>query len=93
MLIFKLLDQYRSICQSNLCGCTTKLSKSIRNNITEILLLTMVIPGKINFQQHGRYDDRCEQCYRQTYEQEFDWLQFNMNLAANRFRTAANGLP
>ena len=61
------------------------LSKSFRTNIIEILILIMVIPRKINFLQLERHGKRGEQCYRQAFEREFDWLQFNMNLAANRF--------
>jgi len=67
-------------------GCAAKLNKSVRTNIIEILILIMAIPRKINFLQLGRYGRRGEQCYRQTFGREFDWLQFNMNLASNRFQ-------
>ena len=67
-------------------GCAAKLNKSIKTNIIEILILIMAIPRKINFLQLGRYGRRGEQCYRQTFGREFDWLQFNMNLASNRFQ-------
>jgi hypothetical protein len=86
MLIIELLDQYTGICRRSFFGCTTKLNKSIKTNIIEILLLIMCIPRKINFLQLGRYGNRGEQCYRQTFAGEFDWLNFNMNLAANRFQ-------
>lgn len=86
MLIFELLDQYTGICRRAFFGCTTKLNKSIKTNIIEILILIMCIPRKINFLQLGRYGSRGEQCYRQTFDREFDWLNFNMNLAANRFQ-------
>lgn len=46
----------------------------------------MCIPRKINFLQFGRYGRRKEQRYRQTFRKDFDWLCFNMNLAANRFQ-------
>ena len=86
MLIFELLSQYESICRMAMSGCAAKLNKSIKTNIIEILILIMAIPRKINFLQLGRYGRRCEQCYRQTFGREFDWLQFNMNLASNRFQ-------
>lgn len=86
MLIFELLSQYESICRMAMSGCAAKLNKSIKTNIIEILILIMEIPGKINFLQLGRYGRRGEQCYRQTFGRGFDWLQFNMNLAANRFQ-------
>ena len=86
MLIFELLSQYESICRMAMSGCAAKLNKSIKTNIIEILILIMAIPRKINFLQLGRHGKRGEQCYRQAFEREFDWLQFNMNLAANRFQ-------
>lgn len=85
-MIFKLLDQYEGICRRAFFGCTTKLNKNIKTNIIEILILIMCIHGKINFSQLGRYGRRCEQCYRQTAARDFDWLGYNMSLAANRFQ-------
>ena len=86
MLIFELLDQYEGICRRAFFGCATKLNKSIKTNIIEILILIMCIPRKINFLQLGRYGRRGEQCYRQTFSRAFDWLGFNMYLASNRFQ-------
>ena len=37
MLIFELLSQYESICRMTMSGCATKLNKSIKTNIIEIL--------------------------------------------------------
>ncbi len=49
MLITELLDQYKKFCNAALSfAAGTKLNKSIRYNIIEILLLFMVIPRKIN---------------------------------------------
>ena len=86
MLIFELISQYESICRMAMSGCAAKLNKSIKTNIIEILILIMAIPRKINFLQLGRHGRRGEQCYRQTFGREFDWLQYNMNLASNRFQ-------
>lgn len=47
---------------------------------------TAKVKRKINFLQFGRYGKRGEQRYRQTFRKEFDWLCFNMNLAADRFQ-------
>ena len=41
-----------------------KLSKSFEKVIIEILLLYMVVPGKINFTQLGRYGKHGEQCWK-----------------------------
>ena len=86
MMIFELIGQYESICRMAMSGCAAKLNKSIKTNIIEILILIMSIPRKINFLQLGRCGRRGEQCYRQTFGRDFDWLQYNMNLAANRFQ-------
>ena len=86
MLIFELLDQYEGICRRAFFGCATKLNKTFKTNIIEILILIMCIPRKINFLQLGRYGRRGEQRYRQTFRKDFGWLSFNMNLAADRFQ-------
>lgn len=91
MLIFQLLTQYEGIAKAAIFGCAAKLNKNIKTNIIEILLLIMCIPRKINFLQLGRYGSRCEQCYRQTAERSFDWLGFNMNLAARYFHQSGKG--
>lgn len=53
--ISQALDQYTVICKEALHDCASKLSKSFESVIIEVLLLYMVIPGKINFTQMGRY--------------------------------------
>ena len=62
--ISEALDQYTGICKEALHDCASKLSKSFES---VIIVLYMVIPGKINFTQMGRYGRHCEQCYRQNY--------------------------
>ncbi len=41
----------------------------------------MVIPGRINFLQLGRYGKSCEQRFRQNFSKDFDWLGFNLSLS------------
>lgn len=87
MLITELLDQYKKFCNAALgFAAGTKLNKSIRYNIIEILILFMVIPRKVNFLQLERYGTRSEQCYRQTFERPVDWMEFNLWLGAYTFR-------
>ena len=86
MQVFELLDQYEGICRRAFFGCAAKLNKTFKANIIEILILIMCIPRKINFLQLERYGRRCEQRYRQTFRKDFDWMCFNMNLAADRFQ-------
>ncbi len=49
------------------------------------MILYMVLPRKINFTQMGRYSDNSEQRFRQLFEREFDWIQFNLFLMRQRF--------
>lgn len=87
MLNTQLLDQYKIFAKAALAfASTAKLSKNIRKNIIEVLILFMVIPRKINFLQMGRYGTRSEQCYRQTFEREVDWMEFNLWLSAYAFK-------
>ncbi len=76
--ISQALDQYTGICKEALQDCASKLSKSFESVIIEVLLLYMVIPGKINFTQMGRYGRHCEQCYRQNFgrlrSKSLNWL-------------------
>jgi hypothetical protein len=65
--ITEALDQYVRICTEAVSVSGTKLSKSLEKIIIEVLLLYMVIPGKINFTQLGRYGRHGEQCYRQNF--------------------------
>ena len=81
-MIFELLDQYESICHRAFFVCGAKLNKTFKTNMIEILILIMCIPRKINFLQLGYYGRRGELRYRQTLRKDFDWLCFNMNLAA-----------
>ena len=49
----------------------------------------MVIPGKINFSQMGKYGRHGEQCYRQNVgrlrSKSLNWLRFNVSLALRYF--------
>lgn len=49
----------------------------------------MVVPGRINFTQLGRYGKHGEQCYRQNFgrrrSKSINWLRFNISLALRYF--------
>ena len=87
--ISEALDQYTGICKEAIMDSGTKLSKSFEKVIIEILLLYMVIPGKINFTQLGRFGKHCEQCYRQNFgrrrSKSINWLRLNISLARRFF--------
>ncbi len=57
-----------------------KLNKWQYEFIPKILLLFMSIKGKINFLQLERYSNSSEQHYRNQFEKEFDFLNFNKEL-------------
>ncbi len=85
MNISDALDQYRDICSDALKIYTAKLNKSFKIVFIETLLLYMVITRKINFTQLGRYGTHCEQCFRQNFSKEFDWLSYNLLLSERIF--------
>ena len=79
------LNQYMNICRDAFDGYSAKLNKRFKSVTIETLLLFMVIPRKINFTQLERYGKRCEQCYRQTFTKDFDWIHYNMDLMNTLF--------
>lgn len=86
MNISAALDQYRGICSDVLNRYTTKLNKSFKTVFIETLLLYMIIPRKINFTQLERYGTHCEQCFRQNFTKDFDWLSYNLSLSQKIFK-------
>ena len=79
------LDQYEEIVTDALKNCSAKLRKSFKTAFIQLMILYMVLPRKINFTQMGRYSDSSEQRFRQLFEREFDWMQFNLLLMRQRF--------
>ena len=54
------------------------LKKPRRDFFIEIMLLFLSIPGRMNFLQFERYGKYGEQRYRQQFEKQFDFLNFNI---------------
>ncbi|MDD4490710.1 MAG: hypothetical protein PHD30_09465 [Paludibacter sp.] len=79
-----ILNQYKGICSDILSEMTTKLRKSFKTLFMETLILYIVIPGRINFLQLGRYGRSCEQRFRQNFSKDFDWLEFNLKMLINK---------
>lgn len=79
------LDQYEGLVTDALKSCSVKLRKSFKTAFIQLMILYMVLPRKINFTQMGRYSDNSEQRFRQLFEREFDWIQFNLFLMRQRF--------
>lgn len=80
--------QLSSIILTSLTDCAVPLNKWRRNFILETLLLFLSIPGRINFQQLGRYSDHCEQRFRQQFENDFDFMKFNIHLVNETFTSS-----
>jgi len=76
-----ILNQYRDICGDVLIELTTKLNKNFKSFLMETLILYLVIPGRINFLQLGRYGKSCEQRFRQNFSMDLDWIEFNLFLS------------
>ena len=79
------LDQYEGLVTDALKSCSAKLRKSFKTAFIQLMILYMVLPRKINFTQMSRYSDSSEQRFRQLFEREFDWIQFNLFLMWQRF--------
>lgn len=71
---------YGSLCRQCLSGMQQPLTKWRKEFITDVLWLILSIQGKINFSQLVRYGNFCEQRYRQQFERDFDFLEFNTQL-------------
>ena len=83
------LDQYEEIVTDALKSCSAKLRKSFKTAFIQLMTLYMVLSRKINFTQMGRYSDSSEQRFRQLFEREFDWMQFNLFLMRQQFGESA----
>ena len=83
------LDQYEEIVTDALKSYSVKLRKSFKTAFIQLMILYMILPRKINFTQMGRYSDSSEQRFRQLFEREFDWTQFNLFLMRQRFGESA----
>src|ERR1035437_9695034 len=64
---------------------STKLNKWRNDFLTEIFMLYMVIPNRINFKLMGRYSGYGEQRFRNQFKQKFDFMEFNRELTATYF--------
>ena len=74
------LDRYEGIVIDALKNTSAELRKSFKTAFIQVMILYMVIPRKINFTRMGRYSDSSGQRFRQLYEREFDWMEFNTSL-------------
>ena len=83
------LDQYEEIVTDALKSYSAKLRKSFKTAFIQLMILYVALPRKINFTQMGRYSDSSEQRFRQLFERELDWMQFNLFLMRQRFGESA----
>lgn len=65
------LDQYLEIINNVLTQSAAKINKWREKFMLEVLLLYLIIPGRINFLQLGRYGRFCGQRYRQQFGRKF----------------------
>lgn len=83
------LDQYERICLEALESVfhfnehffsLKPLGNRLKHLVTQILLLHMVIPHKINYTQMEKYGTHTEKTYRHAHLEEINWLKFNLTL-------------
>ena len=73
---------YGSLCEHCFSNMQKPLNKWRKKFITDVLWLILSIQGKINFMQLSRYGAYGEQRYRQQFEADFDFIDFNTALLA-----------
>ncbi len=77
--------QFLYIISSILDKSTIRLNKWRRDFIFEVFILFLLIPGRINFLQLGRYSSYGEQRFRQQFSKVFDFMAFNSALIKDSF--------
>ena len=78
-MIFRTKIQFNTLIYNTL-DKLKRLSKSQKDFFIEIMLLFLSIQGRMNFLQFGRHGKFGEQRYRQQFEKQFDFLNFNKEI-------------
>lgn len=83
------LDQYTDICTEAINVSGAKLTKSFQKVLLDVILLSVIITGKMNFTQFGRFGKFSEQTYRNLFgrkrSESINWLRLNVTLAKRFF--------
>ena len=79
-MISKTQISYSSLCELCFKFLPNSLNKWRRDFIKDVLWLFLSINAPINFLQLGRYGQYGEQRYRQQFEGDFDFFNFNSTL-------------
>ncbi len=64
----------------NMLDKLPNINKRRKDFLLEVFVLMLSIKGRINFLQLSRYGNFKEQRYRQQFEKQFDFLEFNKQL-------------
>ena len=65
----------------NILNCTEGLKAVRRSALIHIFTLFVALPGRVNFLAMARHGRFSEKTYRKHFEEEFDFFQFNKQLA------------
>ena len=88
-MIKNALDQYTDICTEAINVSGAKLTKRFQKVLLDVILLTVIITGKKNFTQFGRFGKFTEQTYRNLFGRKrfesINWLKLNVALAKRFF--------
>jgi len=79
-MISKTHNSYSSLCEICFKFSPNPLNKWRRDFIKDVLWLFLSINAPVNFLQLGRYGQYGEQRYRQQFEGDFDFFNFNATL-------------
>lgn len=70
------LDQLtKTICDA--LNGVAKVRKNFETFFIQTMILFISIKGRINFMQMARYSDSCESRFRQNFQKDFDWIDYN----------------
>ena len=81
-MIFKAITNLNVLIYNTLSNII-KLNKPQKDFFIDMMLLFLSIKDKMNFLQFGRYGKFGEQRYRQQFEKQFDFLNFNKEITMN----------
>lgn len=82
-MIIKTLNQYKEVCAEALSS-NANLNKSFKSFFSELMILLMIIPQKMNFLQFARYGNSCESRFRMNFCKSFNWIEYNAYFTKGR---------
>jgi hypothetical protein len=81
---FSPLNHFSDVCRAAL-RAVPGINKAFKDFLTNVLLMFVISPRKINFSRLEIYGNYCEKTYRQNFSKPFDWVGLNLELSRSLF--------